>query len=238
MVNVHLHTSIVTDGDCPDDGVMEGFVQKEKWAADIIHIVIQFDWSTRFLLWLVHNIALLSSVSDQLPWHHHENVKRCQQPHSLPEPRSQETFLRPLPIQLLLILHQASPVRLLLKEPGYLRQTMLNISLRTSMSNVYNHLNKTDNDVVRDRTTRLRNHYNLLASTLRIRGEARMSRVPSHLRGIKIKELREMQKRGLAREKQLLTDVLGTRLLASANRPTLKRYFGSLLTLLTTQKTL
>lgn len=49
-----------------------------------------------------------------------------------------------------------------------------------------------------------------------------MSRVPSHLRGIKIKELREMQKRG--REKQLCTDVLGTRLLASVGRPTLKRY--------------
>jgi hypothetical protein len=78
--------------------------------------------------------------------------------------------------------------------------------------------------IVRDRATRLRNHYNLLASTLRIRGEARMSRVPSHLRGIKIKELREMQKRGITREKQLLTDVLGTRLLASANRPLLKRY--------------
>ena len=102
------------------------------------------------------------------------------------------------------------------------------------MSNVYNHLKETDCDVVRDRTTRLRNHYNLLASTLRIRGEARMSRVPSHLRGIKIKELREMQKRGVAREKQLLVDVLGTRLLASVQRPTLKRYFGSLLTLLTT----
>jgi Nbl1 / Borealin N terminal len=79
--------------------------------------------------------------------------------------------------------------------------------------------------VVRDRTARLRNHYNLLASTLKIRGEARMSRVPSHLRGIKIKELREMQKRGVAREKQLVADVLGTRLLASASRPTLKRYF-------------
>ena len=78
--------------------------------------------------------------------------------------------------------------------------------------------------VVRDRTTRLRNHYNLLASTLRIRGEARMSRVPSHLRGIKIKELRDMQKRGVVREKQLLADVLGTRLLATSNRPTLKRY--------------
>lgn len=77
--------------------------------------------------------------------------------------------------------------------------------------------------VVRDRTTRLRNHYNLLASTLRIRGEARMSRVPSHLRGIKIKELRELQKRGVTREKQLLADVMGTRLLGSANRPTLKR---------------
>jgi hypothetical protein len=76
---------------------------------------------------------------------------------------------------------------------------------------------------VRDRTTRLRNHYNLLASTLRIRGEARLSRVPSHLRGIKIKELRDMQKRGVAREKQLFTDVLGTRLLASTSRPTLKR---------------
>src|SRR5271170_3987248 len=72
--------------------------------------------------------------------------------------------------------------------------------------------------------TRLRNHYNLLASTLRIRGEARMSRVPLQLRGIKIKELREMQKSGMIREKQLYADVLGTRLLASANRPMLKRY--------------
>ena len=51
-----------------------------------------------------------------------------------------------------------------------------------------------------------------------------MSRVPSHLRGIKIKELREMQKSGLTREKQLYRDVLGTRLLASVNRPMLKRY--------------
>ena len=50
-----------------------------------------------------------------------------------------------------------------------------------------------------------------------------MSRVPSHLRGIKIKELRELQKRGVTREKQLLADVMGTRLLGSANRPTLKR---------------
>jgi len=57
-----------------------------------------------------------------------------------------------------------------------------------------------------------------------------MSRVPSHLRGIKIKELREMQKRGETREKQMFTDVMGTRLLASASRPTLKRYFDSLLT--------
>lgn len=78
---------------------------------------------------------------------------------------------------------------------------------------------------VRDRTMRLRNHYNLLASTLRIRGEARMSRVPSHLRGVKIRELREMQKRGQSKEKQLYTEVMGTRLLASAKRPTLKRYF-------------
>jgi hypothetical protein len=51
-----------------------------------------------------------------------------------------------------------------------------------------------------------------------------MSRVPSQLRGIKIKELREMQKSGMTREKQLYSDVLGTRLLASANRPMLKRY--------------
>jgi hypothetical protein len=51
-----------------------------------------------------------------------------------------------------------------------------------------------------------------------------MSRIPLHLRGLKIKELREMQKCGLAREKQLYADVLGTRLLASANRPKLKRY--------------
>ena len=51
-----------------------------------------------------------------------------------------------------------------------------------------------------------------------------MSRVPSQLRGIKIKELREMQKSGITREKQLYADVLGTRLLASANRPMLKRY--------------
>src|SRR5437762_8031919 len=63
-----------------------------------------------------------------------------------------------------------------------------------------------------------------------------MSRVPSHLRGIKIKELREMQKRGVAREKQLFTDVMGTRLLASASRPTLKRYFDSLLTSVTIRK--
>ncbi len=77
--------------------------------------------------------------------------------------------------------------------------------------------------IVEDRTKRLRNHYNLLASTLQIRGEARMARVPGHLRKIKIKELREMQKRGAAPQKQL-ADVLGTRLLASVNRPTLKRY--------------
>ena len=51
-----------------------------------------------------------------------------------------------------------------------------------------------------------------------------MSRVPSQLRGIKIKDLREMQKSGVMREKQLYADVLGTRLLASSNRPTLKRY--------------
>jgi len=50
-----------------------------------------------------------------------------------------------------------------------------------------------------------------------------MMRIPSHLKGIKIKELREMHKRGMSREKQLVTDVLGTRLLASASRPTLKR---------------
>src|SRR5438270_11908167 len=80
--------------------------------------------------------------------------------------------------------------------------------------------------IVEDRTKRLRNHYNLLASTLQIRGEARMARVPGHLRKIKIKELREMQKRGAAPQKQL-SDVLGTRLLASVNRPTLKRYTPS-----------
>lgn len=51
-----------------------------------------------------------------------------------------------------------------------------------------------------------------------------MSRIPSHLRNIKIKELRELQKRGISRDKQLVTDVLGTRLLASVNRPMLKRY--------------
>jgi len=51
-----------------------------------------------------------------------------------------------------------------------------------------------------------------------------MSRIPSHLRSIKIKELRELQKHGMSREKQIVTEVLGTRLLASANRPTLKRY--------------
>ena len=81
--------------------------------------------------------------------------------------------------------------------------------------------------VVEDRTKRLRNYYNLLASTLRIRGEARVMRVPSHLRTIKIKELREMQKRGVTQQKQL-ADVLGTRLLASASRPALKRYQPSL----------
>ena len=179
------------------------------------------------MLWHVHTQTLRPTVHANSPWLHHENVKRCQRPHSPQQPPSQETSLQPQPIQPLLILHQASPVRLLLTEQGYLHQTTLSILLRTSMSNVHNYLNETDSDVVRDRTTRLRNHYNLLASTLRIRGEARMSRVPSHLRGVKIKELREMQKRGIVREKQLLADVLGTRLLASGNRPTLKRYFGS-----------
>ena len=53
-----------------------------------------------------------------------------------------------------------------------------------------------------------------------------MSRIPSHLRGIKIKDLREMQKRGMSKEKQLYSDVLGTRLLASATRPALKRYYS------------
>jgi hypothetical protein len=77
--------------------------------------------------------------------------------------------------------------------------------------------------LVKDRTTRLRNHYNLLASTLRIRGEARLSRVPTYLRGIKIKELRQMQRNGVAHEKQVYTDVLGTRLLSSSTRPALKR---------------
>ena len=80
--------------------------------------------------------------------------------------------------------------------------------------------------LVEDRAKRLRNHYNLLASTLQIRGDARMSRVPLHLRTIKIKELREMQKRGVAPQKQL-ADVLGTRLLASVSRPMLKRYTPS-----------
>ena len=42
-----------------------------------------------------------------------------------------------------------------------------------------------------------------------------MSRVPVHLRGIKIKELREMQRRGTAGGEELATEVLGTRLLAS-----------------------
>lgn len=55
-----------------------------------------------------------------------------------------------------------------------------------------------------------------------------MSRVPSQLRGIKIKELREMQKTGTTRGKQVYADVLGTRLLASANRPMLKRYVRQL----------
>lgn len=94
------------------------FCPEREMAADIIHIVIQYDWSTRFLLWLVHTRP--TYLSDQRPWHHHENVKRCQQPRSPQEPRSQETFLQPLPVQLLLILHQASPVRLLPKESGYL----------------------------------------------------------------------------------------------------------------------
>jgi hypothetical protein len=84
---------------------------------------------------------------------------------------------------------------------------------------------------VRDRATRLRNHYNLLASTLRIRGEARMSRIPSHLRSIKIKELRELQKHGISREKQVVTEVLGTRLLASVSRPNLKRCICLILSL-------
>jgi hypothetical protein len=50
-----------------------------------------------------------------------------------------------------------------------------------------------------------------------------MGRVPSHLRGIKIRELRDMQKRGPLKEKQLYTEVMGTRLLASSHRPALKR---------------
>lgn len=53
-----------------------------------------------------------------------------------------------------------------------------------------------------------------------------MARVPGPLRKIKIKELRDMQKRGAAPQKQL-ADVLGTRLLASVSRPTLKRYTPS-----------
>lgn len=46
-----------------------------------------------------------------------------------------------------------------------------------------------------------------------------MSRVPMHLRGIKIKELREMQRRGTTEGEQLATEVLGTRLLASKAVP-------------------
>jgi hypothetical protein len=42
-----------------------------------------------------------------------------------------------------------------------------------------------------------------------------MSRVPVHLRGIKIKELREMQRRGTAGGQEVVTEILGTRLLAS-----------------------
>jgi Nbl1 / Borealin N terminal len=76
---------------------------------------------------------------------------------------------------------------------------------------------------VRDRTARLRKHYGLLASALRIRGDTRIGRIPSHFRTIKIRELRELQKRGISREKQLVMDVFGTRLLASAQRPSLKR---------------
>jgi Nbl1 / Borealin N terminal len=104
--------------------------------------------------------------------------------------------------------------------PNHVKHLIANLDIERTTLNVRMILTI----VVRDRATRLRNHYNLLASTLRIRGEARMSRVPSHLRGIKIKELRDMQKGGVGREKQLYTDVLGTRLLASASRPTLKRY--------------
>jgi len=48
-----------------------------------------------------------------------------------------------------------------------------------------------------------------------------MSRVPVHLRGIKIKELREMQRQGTIGGKQVATEVLGTRLLASKAVPTL-----------------
>jgi hypothetical protein len=42
-----------------------------------------------------------------------------------------------------------------------------------------------------------------------------MSRVPVHFRGIKIKELREMQRRGTAGGQEVAAEVLGTRLLAT-----------------------
>jgi hypothetical protein len=42
-----------------------------------------------------------------------------------------------------------------------------------------------------------------------------MSRVPVHFRGIKIKELREMQRRGTAGGQEVVAEVLGTRLLAT-----------------------
>lgn len=159
-----------------------------------------------------------------LEWPLHENDKKSLQPHSQQTCLSQETYLPPQLTQHHHTHLQVSPKYPLHKEPVYSRQITSNILLPTLTSNVL--LPKVTMiliSIVRDRATRLRNHYNLLASTLRIRGEARMSRVPSHLRGIKIKELREMQKRGITREKQLLTDVLGTRLLASTNRPMLKR---------------
>jgi hypothetical protein len=158
-------------------------------------------------------------------WPLHENDKKYLQPRSPQIYLFQETYLPPQLIQHHPIPLPVSHKSLLHKEQEYSRQTTSNILLPTLISNVLALIYIAIlTMIVRDRATRLRNHYNLLASTLRIRGEARMSRVPSHLRGIKIKELREMQKRGITREKQLLTDVLGTRLLASANRPLLKRY--------------
>jgi len=107
--------------------------------------------------------------------------------------------------------------------PEHIKHLIANLDVERTYSPRGCSLSHSNGSLVKDRMTRLRNHYNLLASTLRIRGEARMSRVPSQLRGIKIKELREMQKSGVTREKQLFADVLGTRLLASVNRPMLKR---------------